>query len=426
LAPPVSSGQPDSFFIAEVRRSLRDQAVWVQESPAADGQSGAYGSPVSKPIRLQRSPIARTNAFLSAPQGVNQLGFISYVPLFDPPPPIFNPTVVPVVVDGGAGTMPQGPYQLIYTYVIGGVEQGMSPPSNVIQLQANHRIQLSALTGLPTTVVAINVYLIFSPNLQVGFLGQVAVTAGVTIATTFNIPGNGILPALIITDTGELFFPLAPSSGTVSVSYQSARFSDQQVLDALNEGMDLLWPEVWTPQPFDTTSVLPSPVQWEYALPAAYADPRCVIQEVETDPPSAFVTYRRISAWRFINDSTTPTLIFERPPPTGGTVRLTYTLPYTSLSQVPSIAQMLPVYYAIARLLSDQEVMRSRADDLPALTGENAGAEKGGSLQTAAWWMQNMYMPALKKLSLGHPARRSVAYRAVERLNLGPIWQSAL
>lgn len=421
----AANGQPDSFFIAEVRRSLRDAPAWVQESPAGDGQTGAYGSPTSKPFRLQRSPIARTNIFLSAPVGVNQLGFVSYVPLFDPPPPIFNPITAPVLVDGGAGAVPGGPFAVVYTYIIGGVEQGMSPPSNVLQLQANRRLQLNALTGLPATVTAINVYLITSPNLSVGLLGQVAVTAGATPITTFNAGGNGVLPALVLTDTGELFFPIAPVSGTVSVSYQSFRFSDQQVTDALYEGLDVLWPDIWTPQPFDTTSILPSPIQWEYQLPAAYADPRTVIQEVEVVPPSAFVIYRRKSAWRFINDSTTPSLIFEVPPPPGGTVRITYTTPYTALSQTPSIVQFLPVYYALARLLSDQEIMRSRADDLPALTGENAGSEKGGSLQTAAWWMQNLFAPALHKLSLGFPARRSVMYRATERLGLGPVWTGA-
>jgi len=39
--------------------------------------------------------------------------------------------------------------------------------------------------------------------------------------------------------------------------------------------------------------------------------------------------------------------------------------------------------------------------------------------------MQNMFEPALKKLSLGFPARRSVMYRATERLNLGAIWTGA-
>lgn len=423
----VQNGLADAYFVAEVRRSLRDQPVTVQESPATDGQTGALGNAASKALRLQRAPILRTSAAITAPLAVNQPGFQRYTLLFDPPSPTFNPTVTPVITDAGSGgSLSAGNYQLVYTYVLGTLEQGMSFPSaQLVGLGASHKIQVAALTNLPIAVTAINYYLISSTASNIGFVGQQAVASGTAAAFVFNNPGNGVVPALLTTDTGELFFPIAPETGTVSISYQTARFSDQQITDSLYEGLDMLWPELWTPQPFDTTSVLPSPVQWEYALPAAYADPRTVIHEVEVRPPSAFIIYRRLSCWRFINDSVTPTLIFDRPPPPGGVVRITYTTPYTLLSQLPSIAQFLPVYYSVARLLSDQEVMRSRSDDLPALTGENAGAEKGGSIQTAAWWLQSMFAPALNKLSLGPPARRSVMYRVTEKLSLGPIWQGA-
>jgi hypothetical protein len=432
VAPPagipaaVQNGQPDSFFVAEVRRCLRDQSNTVQESPASDGQTGAYGNAASKPVRLQRAPIARLSFFLSAVAGATQPGFVSYNPLFDPPPPTFNPTVAPIISDGGAGGALAGAsYQLVYTYILGSVEQGMSPPSNFATISSGHKITIAALSNLPSAVTGINYYLTSASagGSTIGFLGSQAVTNNSTLTTTFSGPGNGVVPALVVSDTGELFFPLAPLTGTISVQYQAFRFSDQQIVDALYEGLDMLWPEIWTPQPFDTTSVLPSPVQWEYALPAIYADPRTVILDIEQRPPSAFIIFERISGWRFINDSTTPSLVFHRPPPVGGVVRITYATPYTLLAQTPSIAQFLPVYYALARIMSDQEVMRSRADDLPALTGENAGAEKGGSLQTAAWWMQNMFAPALGKLSLGLPARRSVIMRSVERLGLSSIWR---
>lgn len=423
------NGQPNSYFIAEVRRSLRDQPSWAPESPASDGQTGAYGAAASKPFRLQRAPVARTSISLTALAGTNQPGLISYNPLFDPLPPAFNPVSVPVIADGGSGgSLAAATYQVVYTFIIGGVEQGMSFPSNAVAIPLNHRVQIGQITNLPSTVTNVNYYLSSATGggSTVGLLGGQTVTNGTAPTISFGGPGNGVVPALIISDTGELFFPVAPATGTISVAYQTFRFSDQQILDALTEGMNILWPEIWTPQPFDTTSVLPSPIQWEYPLPLAnYGDPRTVILEVEIVPPSAFVIYTRISAWRFINDSATPTLIFEKPPPPGGTVRITYATPYTALSQIPAIAQMLPVYYALARLLSDQEVMRSRADDLPALTGENAGAEKGGSIQTAAWWLQNMFATTLQKLSLGYPAARAVKYRAVERLNLGPVWRSA-
>lgn len=422
------NGQPDSFFVAEVRRCLRDQPVWQEESPAADGQRGAYGSSASPVLHLQRSPVGRTLIpALTAPSaGATQPGFVSYLPIFDPAPPIGMPVQTPSIADGGAGgTFPGGTYVVVYTYQISGSQFGLSFPSNALSLGANHQLTVNALSGLPNGVTAINPYVVQAPaGGSIGALSTIPVTSNATAATTYAAPpSGGILPALLISDTGELFFPLAPQSGSISISYQTFRFGDQQIVDALYEGLDLLWPDVWTPQPFDTTSVLPSPVQWEYVLPAAYADQRCVIQEVEVRPPSAFIIYTRKSGWRFINDSVAPTLIFERPPPPGGVVRITYAIPFQKLADVPTIAQFLPIYYAVSRLLADQEVMRSRADDLPALTAENAGAEKGGSTQAAAWWLQNMFYPALKKLSLGFPARRAVMSRVVEKLNLGPIWQ---
>lgn len=410
-----------------MRRSLRDQLTWVQESPAADGQTGAYGSATSKPIRLQRAPIGRTaGLFLTAPPALNQPGFANYKPLFDPAPPITNPIVAPTITDGGGGgTWQAGTYFFVYTYVTATGEFGMSPVSNSLTILVNHQITFGALANLPTGVASVNAYVVSSTASNVGFQATIPVTSNATPPTTFTNPtGNGVLPALVISDTGELFFPQAPTTGTVSAQYQSSRFGDQQVIDALYEGLDMIWPEIWTPQPFDLTSVQPSPIQWEYQLPTIYADPRTVIMEVEQRPPSAFIIFERISTWRFNNDSATPTLVFYKPPPVGGQVRITYTVPFTTLSQVPSIAQFLPVYYAIARLLSDQENMRGRSDDLPALTAENAGAEKGGSLQTAQWWMDNMFARALLKITLGPPARRSVMMRAVEKLNLGPIWRS--
>jgi hypothetical protein len=432
VAPPVTvqNGQPDAFFVAEVRRIFRDQPTWQQESPASDGSSGAIATAGSKTIHLNRPPVQRSvPVYLTALFAAGQVGATSYLPLLDPPPPTFNPVVPPVTSDGGGGgTFSTGNHQTVYTYVIGGAEYGLSPLSNITNLASSHQLTVAALTNLPSAVTAVNDYLVVGATGEVvGRLGQRVVTTGTAPTTTYTNPPSGasagMVPMLVVSDTGELQFPLAPPTGTVAVRYQTARFSDQQVIDGLYEGLDMLWPEIWTPAPVDTTSVLPSPIQWEYALPVAtYGDPRTVIMEVETQPPSAFVIFTRLSNWRFLNDSATPTLIFAKPPPVGGTVRITYTTPYTTLAQVPQMAAMLPVYYAVARLMSDQEVMRSRADDLPALTAENAGSEKGGSMQTAAWWLQNMFGPALTKMSLGYPARHSIMSRVAEKLNLSPLW----
>lgn len=432
----LGNGLPDSSFVGEVRRIFRDQGRYVQEAPGADGQRGGLGSAASSPIKLQQAPVLRTAVAITAPSGANQPGFASYLPVFDPLPPTSGFLPTPVLTAGGAGIYAGGTYQVVLTYQVGATEVGMSSPSNALSLAPGLSIVLGALAGLPSAVTAVNVYLVTSPGgpVNVGKLGQVAVVTGATPPTTFNVSGSGVLPVLIITDTGELWFPLPPTTGSIEIQYQTARYSDQQMLEALYEGLGMLWPEIWTFQPYDVTSVLPSPVVYEYTLPAVpYADPRTKIVQVEVRPPQAWVRYRRISGWRFNHDPVAPTLIFEKTPPTGGQVRIQAVQPYQNLADVPGVGGTgillppanLPVYYAVARLLADAEVMRSRSDDLPALTAENAGSEKGGNLQTAQFWLQTMFAPELNKLSIGKPARRMIAHRVVERLGLSSIWQEA-
>lgn len=434
MAPPVTNAQPDSYFIGEVRRILRDQLVFTNEAPSSDASSGALGVAASKPLRLQRAPVARTLPAIAAPAPANSPGFAFWALRFDPTPPDFQPMtfnpLFPSISDGGVGTLLAGNYQVAYGMLTATAEVGMSAASPSLTLAANRSITFGALTGFSAGITGLRAYIVSSTGSNVGILGTIPVTAGVSAVTTFTAPPTGaanvgVLPVMVISDTGELFFPTAPASGSIAIQYQTSRFSDQQITEALYEGLDMLWPEIWNYAPFDTSSVQPNPIQWEYALPVAFQDQRAVLMEVEWRPPSAFIIYRRISGWRQVNDVVNPLLVFEKPPPVGGQVRLQYAVPIATLGGVPSIAQFLPVYYAVARLLADQEVMRSRADDLPALTGENAGSQPGTSTNTSAWYMQNMFAPALRKLSLGPPARRSIMGRTIERLGLTGIWAGA-
>jgi len=307
---PASNGQPDSFFIAEVRRILRDQPIWYGESLPTDGTSGALAAG-SKPFRLQRAPVISTGVTLTAP--------------------------------GGAWI----------------VDYNDSPAT----------------------------------------------------------PAAGHVN--IVTDTGEVIFPSAPAVGTLAVTYQATRFSDTQILDALTDGLNLLWPEIWNPS-LDTTSILVSPTQYEYALPSVFQDQRAILREVEFAPPSGIIRYFRTSLWRMVEDINVPLLVFSRIPPVASTVRLRYARPLATLGEVPSIAQQLPVYYGLARLLLDQETMRGRSDDLPALTGETANPT-GSAANTSSYWMQ-MFHEELTKLSMAEPQRMRLAMRAVERLGLSEMW----
>lgn len=239
-----------------------------------------------------------------------------------------------------------------------------------------------------------------------------------------DVPATGHVN--IKTDTGEIIFPAAPGTGTMAINYQRVRFGDTQVLDALTEGLNMLFPEIWNPN-VDTTSIPLSPVQLEYNLPLVFRDQRVTITEVELQPPGGFLRSYRTSQWRVLADTVTPKLIFSSLKPAGqqmiGTCRISYSGPFSTLAQVPTIAQYLPVYYAVAKLLMDQEVMRGRSDDLPAQTAENA-SPAGSALNTASYWMERFYFET-SRLNIGEPARRSVTDRSVERLGLSTFWQYA-
>lgn len=228
----------------------------------------------------------------------------------------------------------------------------------------------------------------------------------------------------VITDTGEVIFNTAPLAGQLNVTYQAVRFSEVQVTAALYEGLQLLWPEIWNPVT-DSTSIGVSPTQYEYPLPAVFQDQRVTILSVEYAPPSGIVRYFNTSLWRQVRDIVNPILVFSRIPPVASTVRLTYSVPLgntdpNGLGLTPTIAAHLPTYYAIARLLLDQDTMRSRSDDLPALTGE-AAQQPGAAVQSANYWLQQ-FSTQLTRLALDQPTRMTIQHRAVERLGLSSIW----
>jgi hypothetical protein len=307
---PTYNGRQDSWFIAEVRRLMRDEPVWYSESLPTDGVKGTIAAG-SQPFRLQRAPVFQDPG--------NQV--------------ILRSTLYTIVYDTTPAT------------------------------------------------------------------GQVE----------------------IVTETGELIFNGAPASAqNIKIIYRGVRFRDQQILHALRDGMDLLWPELYD---YNTSigDFAFSPTLYEYALPATFRDPRVLLMDVEYAPPSGIIRFFRIGSWRVSPDGQAPTLVFNRLYPPGSQCRLSWAQPYESLGQVATNALFLPIYYAVARLLMDQEVMRLRSDDIQALTGEGA-SQPGLNTSTADYWF-GRFEQALQKLSLDLPARRSVAGRAGERLNLSAFWQ---
>lgn len=225
------------------------------------------------------------------------------------------------------------------------------------------------------------------------------------------------------TDTGEVTFPAAPAApGTLAASYLSTRFTDDQVLDALYEGMQNLYPHVWNPKTDTASFSIISPIQFEYPMDMIFGDQRTMILDLEYSPPP-FFQYFRTSMWRQTMDVQNPILIFADLPPIASKVRLTYAKTFAALSEVPSQVQHLCKYYALALLCGLQETMRTRSDDIKAQTNEDA-APSGMSLQTSAWWMQQ-FESQLDRFSQNEPARVSVMNRTVERLRLSTFWTDA-
>ena len=271
MATPAPNGNPDAFFINEVRRILRDQPAWFTDSLPTDGTNGVVNVAGSKPLRLQRAPVVRSGAVITAPGG-------TYTVVYD---------VAPIA-------------------------------------------------------------------------GQVE----------------------IISDTGEIVFNTAPASGTLSATYQTFRYADQQILDALIEGLKSLWPEIWQEQ--TDTSLTPAPYLFEYTLPAAFNDPRVEILLVEIRDPNIFVLpYKEVD--RYTRSGLTTLFLADLAYSPAGNIRITYNAPYILLSDTEPQVQHLPVYYAIGRLLADQEAARSRQDELVPLTGEG-GSQSGVAQQTSSYW----------------------------------------
>jgi hypothetical protein len=377
---PLANGNANSFFIAEVRRILRDQAAWFTDSIPTDGTNGVVNVAGSKPFRLQRAPIVTAGAVVTAPPAVNS-GITTWTPTYnatDAAPP------APSISDAGVtGTLAAGTYQAWYTYVYPGGETIPGPLSTALTIVAGHGIQTATIAVTPATATAIRTYLLPTTGAASigGFLVQDAI-AGSYGGRIFNAPANGTGVVGIVPDTGEVIFPAAPTSGTLSATYQTFRYSDTQIVDALTEGLKSLWPQIWQEQ--SDTSLTPTPYAFEYTLPVIFNDPRVEILRIEIrDPNVIVIPYRQVERYDRVSQNTIQLTDLRYSP--AGNIRISYNAPYGALSDTEPQVQHLPVYYALGRLLADQEAMRSRQDELVPLVGEG-GSQSGVAQQTSTYW----------------------------------------
>jgi hypothetical protein len=398
---PNPNGNPDSFFINWIRRKLRDQPAGFAQTIPTTGTDGVLIVAGAKPYRTQRAPILIGSVVLSAPSPANA-GITGYGAVYSTvgvAPP------APVVADGGAGgALAAGTYQMFWTYVYAAGEGPPSPLSNAVTIVANHLLQTQAIVGLvPVTAIGIRTYLLptsaaASVGGYLGFQDPLNPPTGYG-GRSFNAAGNGILAVLINPDTGEIIFPAAPAAGNLSITYQATRFADQQVLDALKDGMQAMYPTIWQ-LAFDT-SLIPSPVFYEYTLPAVFADMRVTLQNVELRVPNiTVIPYKRYKRWSRPNPLT---LAFMDRFSPAGTIRLSYNAPYSTLSDVDPVAMHLPCYYAMSLLLKEQEAMRTRATEMVPVTGEG-GSKSGDATATSRDW-KDLFDAELDRLGRPSPNR---------------------
>src|SRR5260370_26606813 len=168
-----------------------------------------------------------------------------------------------------------------------------------------------------------------------------------------------------------------------------------------------MWPEIWLPA--TDTSILFTPSFTEYTLPSQFNDPRIQIISLEIQPPSGILVSITSGQW---DRQGLTNLIMKRGWPAGSIIRLTYNAPYASLAALAGQVSQLPIYYACYKILMDQESMRTRQNDLVALTGEGGSAPEIASA-TAQLWLDK-FNRTKTRLAVPPPSRSTVPDRSVE------------
>lgn len=217
---------------------------------------------------------------------------------------------------------------------------------------------------------------------------QDALTASVTNSgTTLSVADSTIYFANepVEIDTEAMIVRALPSAttltvkrgafGTTAASHVNAstvllrpRFFDQEIIDAINAGIDAVFPLLY--RPVVDTSLTLSVSTYEYTVPnmvsPAIPIPRISKISVLDVGDTA---YREFSSWSILR-GTTPKIKLRRLPNTAGTLRIQGYGPFPHLSAVtdttdtlwPYNADRLLPLYAALELLGSGEALRVRTD----------------------------------------------------------------
>lgn len=185
--------------------------------------------------------------------------------------------------------------------------------------------------------------------------------------------------------------------GTTAVSHGSSTsvlirpaFSDQQMLDALNAGIDATFPYFY--QPVQDTSLTTNGATYEFTVPnlSSPSQPIPFITKIDLKV-SGDTAYRQIDGRWEIRRGSTPVIKF-RSPPAIGTLRVYGFGPFAQLAFTDSLPTLWPswgedplVEFAAQKLLMSGEAQRARhdlgpRDDRESQTRQGGGAATAGQL----------------------------------------------
>jgi hypothetical protein len=202
---------------------------------------------------------------------------------------------------------------------------------------------------------------------------------------------------LVNYDTGELTWASPPTNAhVIQYSYQTCKWRDQSILDALGDGLRDMFPTVG--KTYTDISIQIQVNVWDYQLPAWFNDPRSRIISIEVADPYI------------------PTEPFKVAPPGEervglGTLHLPWAQnysptarlrivgwgPYLKLGDLEPQLYNLPIYKALGVLLSKRETKRIREDTLVPVAQLGA-AQPTLHMQTGDYW-ERRFQAALANLA---------------------------
>lgn len=197
-------------------------------------------------------------------------------------------------------------------------------------------------------------------------------------------------------DTGWLYFQTAPGNNLpVICQHYSVLFTDQRLLNAINEGLRQLCPDFlrWSSCTFQLAVN-----QWEYTLPLPdFQSPYTTIVKVEVrEIPAATEPFYVEARWRRVSLNSIKIHASQAYTP-GATVRVQYWTPYQTISDIDPQNQDLPLLYAKGRLLIDKEMIRARFDQAQAQGQAEQNNPPGASANAGMTLLQEFRQQKLER-----------------------------